>query len=40
MLFNFQGWFGGTKARAVIGFDCVCQILNQCRAPLEVSLVK
>ena len=35
-LLTTKGWFGGTKARAVIGFDCVCQILNQCRAPLEV----
>ncbi|CAC5419564.1 VIPAS39 [Mytilus coruscus] len=35
-LLTTKGWFGGTKARAVIGFDRVCQILNQCNAPLEV----
>ncbi|VDH99244.1 protocadherin Fat 4, partial [Mytilus galloprovincialis] len=33
---DLRGWFGGTKARAVIGFDRVCQILNQCNPPLEV----
>ncbi|XP_071159395.1 spermatogenesis-defective protein 39 homolog isoform X3 [Mytilus edulis] len=35
-LLTTKGWFGGTKARAVIGFDRVCQILNQCNPPLEV----
>ncbi|XP_021367352.1 spermatogenesis-defective protein 39 homolog isoform X2 [Mizuhopecten yessoensis] len=35
-LFMTKGWFGGTKAKAVIGFDRVCEVLYKTSAPLDI----
>ncbi|XP_069116674.1 spermatogenesis-defective protein 39 homolog [Argopecten irradians] len=35
-LFMTKGWFGGTKTKAVIGFDRVCEVLHNTSAPLDI----
>ncbi|XP_041353430.1 spermatogenesis-defective protein 39 homolog [Gigantopelta aegis] len=35
-LLTAKGWFGGTKMKAVIGFDKVCEILHKVSAPHSV----
>ena len=32
-----QGWFGGKKMKAAIGFDKVVEILHKFQAPADVS---
>ena len=32
-----QGWFGGKKMKAAIGFDRVVEILHKFQAPQDVS---